>query len=601
MINEGRQVLDFIDGSLSNEITAMIYDIAGRMRQVTRTTDPVIGTDTVRTYAHAYDAARRRVATQANDGSTVTVEGFYGASASPELIFGPPVVAGQTTGRVKLHQTTVPGVQGTVAISGFDNTGETVWTLADYGGSTRAYAAANSGGTVTDILHQNFDGQGLPISVIESSATNRFSGNPLPISFAGNQYDRASSLYNVGGGNWYAADTGRRLSSSVSSGNDHYALSTDYGNARVGAVDQGPGGGELWRQRFTELLRDPSQLDDGYRQVFYVNAAVTGLAAVAAGGIVVAGAGTVTAIGGAVTATGTLTGSVAISAGIGVTIGVGIAAYQGASLSSAATVGAASGLVGGFAGHTVGLSTLLRARIFVGTLAAGGAGGAAEGAIRATLDGQSLGGIAQSAAEGGVIGAITGGILNRTVVGIVWTNQAVRKAISRIDVAPTGASRIYTLTNNFDDVVSSERMWGQTEGAVYGLPSKQFWKGSINPKLNDPGVVIFKGQAATLFEPHRPIGLLSLFKRSLTQHKTGLGDVMFDMSTASRRGNVLIVRNAEMGANLGRVKPFGVVDVGPSSFWGPKRHQFRVGFEILSDIVIVGGVTYLAYDAIFEE
>jgi hypothetical protein len=340
--NEGRLVRDFIDDFSSNTITDIAYDIAGRLRSVKETVDPAVGFDSVTTTEHAYDAVGRRVATRHVPSSgPATVEGFYGASGMPELTFAAPTVPGTTSGVIKLHQSTLPGVAGVVAINGHDGSGQTVWTLPDYGGSTRAYASANPDGSLSALLHQNFDGQGVPISVIDQS-NGKFSGDTLPVHFAGYQLDKHTDLYFVGGAVAYDPESGRRLASSSGGGNDRYSLETDYANLRLPNVQQQTYGGVFW-EGYKELLSDPSKLDNGYRQAFYVSATVAGVASVAAGGIVLAaGAGI-----GSIAGTSAIYASAATGAGIGTGISVGMAAYKGESLATASLVGAGAGLIGG--------------------------------------------------------------------------------------------------------------------------------------------------------------------------------------------------------------------------------------------------------------
>ena len=95
----------------------------------------------------------------------------------------------------------------------------------------------------------------------------------------------------------------------------------------------------------------------------------------------------------------------------------------------------------GYGSHAaLGLTGRLAASRAAQTLGAGFGGGFAEGAFRATLDGQNVGGIARAAVVDGLIGAATAGLIDRAVVGIGYAGQAVRNATSRSVVAPKGAS-----------------------------------------------------------------------------------------------------------------------------------------------------------------
>ena len=131
--------------------------------------------------------------------------------------------------------------------------------------------------------------------------------------------------------------------------------------------------------------------------------------------VALAGAGVATVGGLAVGSASAVTTSAAVGSGTGVVVSAGLAAYSGQSVSSAAILGAGGGLAGGAAAGRIapGLSGLRR------TLAAGGAGGAAEGAFRRTVAGQGVGSIVAGAALDGILGAATAGILDRAIVGTV--------------------------------------------------------------------------------------------------------------------------------------------------------------------------------------
>lgn len=48
-------------------------------------------------------------------------------------------------------------------------------------------------------------------------------------------------------------------------------------------------------------------------------------------------------------------------------------------------------------------------------------------------------------------------------------------------IAPRGGNRvIYNLTDDFEKIVRSERVWGLTEGSVYGLRTRQWWRGWLS-------------------------------------------------------------------------------------------------------------------------
>ena len=72
-------------------------------------------------------------------------------------------------------------------------------------------------------------------------------------------------------------------------------------------------------------------------------------------------------------------------------------------------------------------------------------------------------------------------------------------------------------------------------------------------------------------------------KRVLGQQKAGFGDVVFDMATATRDGNVLTVRNAIVGEHAGQ-----------STLWAATRLGGRrvLDFGLTEAIVTTGG-TYV--------
>ena len=233
---EGRLIKTLDDGTFSDDLEELAYDVAGRLRNVTRTNDPVVGSDTVSATAFAYDAAGRRVATRVVDDSGVPVTtGAYGDAGLAELTF-------DASGAVTGHVATLPGVSAPVALSGADATGQTVLLLPDYAGAIRTYAAFDGAGNPTAYRHQNSDGHGVPTSQLDND-NGRFDAVDLPVIFAGRGYESSTGSYHLGGGLGYDAGLGRRLSPNVSSSLDDYTLSTGHANVRVAQRDSAPSPG----------------------------------------------------------------------------------------------------------------------------------------------------------------------------------------------------------------------------------------------------------------------------------------------------------------------------------------------------------------------
>ena len=144
-------------------------------------------------------------------------------------------------------------------------------------------------------------------------------------------------------------------------------------------------------------------------------------------------------------------------------------------------------------------------------------------------------------------------------------------------------SVIYNRTNDFSKVVSSGRLWGQTEGAVYGMKSLNAqWRAMVNPLKPGNGTVIFQGQAASLFKPHPVEGLYSGLKRVLGQQKAGFGDIVFDRASSvlNRSSSTLTVSNATLGSHAGQ-----------SALWAAARIEGRrlIDFGISSGLSSFSG------------
>lgn len=124
--------------------------------------------------------------------------------------------------------------------------------------------------------------------------------------------------------------------------------------------------------------------------------------------------------------------------------------------------------------------------------------------------------------------------------------------------APRGAREVFTAQEDIGKIWSSGRVWGQTEGSVYGMttPNASRLRSMIDTPIVDPGTIIFRGNAAQLFKPHEVVGPFSGIKRLLGQQKAGFGDVIFD--DAYKVGNRIYVYEAHVGSHLGQSTNFAM-------------------------------------------
>jgi RHS repeat-associated protein len=152
-----------------------------------------------------------------------------------------------------------------------------------------------------------------------------------------------------------------------------------------------------------------------------------------------------------------------------------------------------------------------------------------------------------------------------------------------------GGGAIYNVTDDFSKVVSSGRVWGQTEGSVYGMRSANAprWRTMADTPFRDPGTIIFEGQAAGLFKPHPVEGLYSGLKRALGQQKAGFGDIVFNPASSTVRGNTLIIRNAYLSPHAGQ-----------SSSWAAKRLWGR---RLGIDLPVTSAAGYYLYQGFTGE
>ncbi|MEM6258611.1 MAG: RHS repeat-associated core domain-containing protein [Planctomycetota bacterium] len=270
----------------------------------------------------------------------------------------------------------------------------------------------------------------------------------------------------------------------------------------------------------------------------------------------------------------------------GGTIAVGIAAGIGLA-PVLAPIGAA-------AASKVGLTAGTISYGFTAAVTTGAIEGAIMGGLQGAAISYSRGGsssdIVRSAvihtAVGGAAGALFGG-------GLVAAGRLIRSATSYLRRAKANrygdAGRIYTETNNLNTIARDGRVWGSTEGSVYGMkvPNAPRALTMANSKNWDAGTIIFEGQAATLFRPHEVHGFFSGLKRLLGQQKAGFGDIAFDKSTATLIGNILIVRNAKVVAHA---------TSNQSASQAASRLWARRAFDYATIGVPAGSAGLIAYD-----
>ena len=145
------------------------------------------------------------------------------------------------------------------------------------------------------------------------------------------------------------------------------------------------------------------------------------------------------------------------------------------------------------------------------------------------------------------------------------------------------SKNIYMQTGDFSKVAESGRLWGQTEGSVYGMAIQDAprWRSMVDAKTVDPGNITLTGEAAKLFKPHPIEGVYSGMKRLLGQYKAPFGDVVFDKSTSILEGNNLIIKNATIGEHAGQ-----------TTRWAKQRLWGR---RMLLDWPVTAGFLYGGY------
>jgi len=176
----------------------------------------------------------------------------------------------------------------------------------------------------------------------------------------------------------------------------------------------------------------------------------------------------------------------------------------------------------------------------------------------------------------------------------VWFDMAlayratgVASSLNKLDDVASSRT-VYNVTDDFDDIVTSRRVWGQTEGSVYGMRQANAprWRTMAEPPVRNPGTVIFEGDAAKLFKPHPFEGPYAGLKRMLGQQKAGFGDIALDSFT--RSGNTLRVTSAHL-----------VPHAGQSTRWAAARLWGRRLVIEPAATATVGIGLYYGYDALF--
>jgi len=81
---------------------------------------------------------------------------------------------------------------------------------------------------------------------------------------------------------------------------------------------------------------------------------------------------------------------------------------------------------------------------------------------------------------------------------------------------------------NIKKIIETKRYHGKAEGRVYVNSRRRGIRALADPKVNDPGDIIFTGAAALLFKRHRIFFLLGLVKRCFGEYVAQDGDIVFD-------------------------------------------------------------------------
>lgn len=164
--------------------------------------------------------------------------------------------------------------------------------------------------------------------------------------------------------------------------------------------------------------------------------------------------------------------------------------------------------------------------------------------------------------------------VNPASPGTIATDYALGGGIS---VAARGlgilASRTttWTLQGDREAILESRRIWGKTEGSVYGMdtPNLPTWRatggGTVSP---NSAIFRFSGEN-NIFQPHEITGPFSLIKRLLGQSKAGFGDIAFEEAT--QIGTRIVAGNEIPIYNLTGVRLLPGEFAGQGATWAASR------------------------------
>ena len=344
-----------------------------------------------------------------------------------------------TSGGGKIYQSTLNGLGGVLAIDQSDPYGDdgfdapvSAWLFADLDGTAAATASVDASGAWHSV-QRRISREG---KVLQTNGGNGVAAlEDIPVVWHGLRLDTDSNLYltATAGIGPDAGLVSYQSPSAIGFWDGWNAAST---NAEPTVFEGGASWSMAGRDYVAAFNPSVAWNDGTFVGKFigaaqYVNAAVTGGAALIAGGLAMTGTGAVTVAAGGMGLSGTTTSTLAIGGGMGMAFGGGAALYRGEDLSTAAILSVGGGMLGGSASRLAGTTGTLRTAML-----GGGFGGSAEGGFRAVLQGRTAGGIAYAMAYDGVLGVATGGILDRAIIGISRGSAALRAASSQIDVAP---------------------------------------------------------------------------------------------------------------------------------------------------------------------
>lgn len=157
----------------------------------------------------------------------------------------------------------------------------------------------------------------------------------------------------------------------------------------------------------------------------------------------------------------------------------------------------------------------------------------------------------------------------------------------------------YTLQGNREAILESQRIWGQTEGSVYGLdtPNLPSWRGTGGGTVgSDSAIFRFSGEN-NVFQPHEVTGPFSLIKRLLGQSKAGFGDLAFE--EAAQIGTRLVKGNEIPIYELTGVRLLPNEFAGQSATWAASRLWGRriLDVALASGLLAAAGLNIYDWDS----